>query len=128
MIQKGIESMPDLFVARVDDLKEGQRKIVESGKSTIGVLRAKGKVYAYHNECPHQGGPVCEGLMIHRVEEDIGPDKTYRGMRYTDDLHIVCPWHGWEFNIETGRCAGDGRHAMRKYKVIERNDEIYVVV
>jgi nitrite reductase/ring-hydroxylating ferredoxin subunit len=49
-------------------------------------------------------------------------------MKYTDDLHIVCPWHGWEFNVETGRCAGDGKHALRRYRVIERNDEIYVVV
>ena len=53
-------------------------------------MRANGRLYAYQNECPHQGGPVCEGLLIHRVEEDIGPDKTYRGMRYTDDLQIVC--------------------------------------
>jgi nitrite reductase (NADH) small subunit len=120
--------MPELFVAHAAELTEGQRKIVANGEGTIGVLRAKGKLYAFRNECPHQGGPVCEGLMIHRVEEDIGPDKTYRGMRYTDDLQIVCPWHGWEFNIETGRCAGDGKHALRRYKVIERDDDIYVVV
>jgi nitrite reductase (NADH) small subunit len=120
--------MPELFVARAADLKEGERQIVRSGQAAIGVLRAKGKIYAYYNECPHQGGPVCEGLIIHRVQEDIGPDKTYRGMKYADDLHLVCPWHGWEFNIETGRCAGDGRQAIRKCKVVERNDEIYIVV
>jgi nitrite reductase (NADH) small subunit len=120
--------MAEVFVARGSDLQEGQRRIVANGEASIGVLRANGRLYAYHNECPHQGGPVCEGLLIHRVEEDIGPDKTYRGMRYTDDLQIVCPWHGWEFDIETGRCAGDGRHSLRRYKVVERNDEIYIVV
>jgi nitrite reductase (NADH) small subunit len=120
--------MPELFVARAADLKEGQRKILDHGVSAIGVLRANGKVHAFLNECPHQGGPACEGLMIHSLEEDLGPDKTYRGMKYTDELHLVCPWHGWEFNIETGRCAGDGKHALRRYPVIERNDEIYVVV
>lgn len=120
--------MPELFVARTADLKEGERKIVANGNATIGVLRAKGQLHAFLNQCPHQGGPACEGLLIHRIEEEIGPDKKYLGMRYTDDLHMVCPWHGWEFNVETGRCAGDGRHALRKYKVVERNDEIYVVV
>lgn len=120
--------MAELFVARSADLGEGQRQIVQTGRSTVGVLRAKGKIYAYHNECPHQGGPVCQGLMIHRVEEVIGSDKTYHGMKYSDDLHLVCPWHGWEFNIETGRCAGDGRHVIRPCKIIERNDEIYIVV
>jgi nitrite reductase (NADH) small subunit len=120
--------MPELFVARASELKEGERRIVENGGGTIGVLRAKGRLYAYQNQCPHQGGPVCQGLLIHRVEEDIGPDKTYRGMRYSDDLHIVCPWHGWEFNVETGRCAGDGKHSIRKYKIVERGDEVYVVV
>jgi nitrite reductase/ring-hydroxylating ferredoxin subunit len=120
--------MPELFVARAADLKEGERKILNHGQAAIGVLRANGPIHAYLNECPHQGGPVCEGLMIHRVEEDLGPDKTYRGMKYTDDLHIVCPWHGWEFDVGTGRCAGDGKHALRRYRVVERNDEIYVVV
>lgn len=120
--------MPELFVARAAEFKEGDRRIVENGDAAIGVVRAKGKVHAYLNQCPHQGGPVCEGLLIHRIEEDIGPDRTYRGMRYTDDLHIVCPWHGWEFNVETGRCAGDGRHAIRKVQVVERGGEIFVVV
>jgi nitrite reductase (NADH) small subunit len=120
--------MPEIFVARASELKEGERRIVASGNTTIGVLRAKGKLYAYLNECPHQGGPACEGLMIHRLEEELGPDKTYRGMRYTDDLHMVCPWHGWEFNVETGKCAGDGKHALRKYNVVEREDQIFVVV
>jgi nitrite reductase (NADH) small subunit len=120
--------MPELLVARASEMKEGDRRIVEHGRTSIGVLRAKGKLYAYLNVCPHQGGPVCEGLMIHRIEEDLGPDKSYRGMKYSDDLHIVCPWHGWEFNLATGRCAGDGKHAIRSYRIIERNDQIYIVV
>ncbi|SRR6266568_3560375 len=121
--------MAEHFVARSDDIKEGERRIVASGRHTIGVVRAKGKLHAYRNICPHQGGPVCEGLLIHKVEAIIGPDKTFRGTRFSDDeLHIVCPWHGWEFNVETGRCAGDGKHGLHKYKVVERDDEIYVVI
>ena len=121
--------MTELFVTKAQDLKEGAKAFVENGASKIGVLRTKGKLHAFLNVCPHQGGPVCEGLIIHKVEEVIADDKTYKGMRFSDDeLHVVCPWHGWEFDIETGRCAGDGRHELRRYDVVERGDEIYVVL
>jgi nitrite reductase (NADH) small subunit len=120
--------MPELFVARASEIGEGQRRIVKTGQSSIGIIRAKGRVHAYLNHCPHQGGPVCEGLLIHRVEEDIGPDRTYRGMRYAGEVHLVCPWHGWEFDIESGRCAGDRGQGLQRVTVIERDEAIYVIV
>lgn len=119
----------ELFVGKSTDLTEGERKIVAHGKHQIGVLRAKGQLHAFSNLCPHQGGPVCEGVLVHKVEEILGPDKTFRGMRFNEDeLHIVCPWHGWEFSIETGRCAGDGKHGLRRFKVLERDGDVYVVL
>jgi len=63
------------------------------------------------------------------VEEIIAEDKTFHGMRFHEnDVNIVCPWHGWEFNVETGRCAGDGQWSLRRFKVSEDNGEIYVSV
>lgn len=119
----------DIFVASATELHEGQKRIVSHGTHEIGVIRAKGALHAYLNICPHQGGPICEGMLIHRVEEVIAEDRTYLGTRFNqDDLHIVCPWHGWEFNVETGRCAGDGKHGLRKFRVIERDGSVYVIV
>jgi nitrite reductase/ring-hydroxylating ferredoxin subunit len=121
--------MAEVFVARSGDMPEGARNMVEHEGRQIGIVRAKGKLHAFLNICPHQGGPVCDGLLIHRVEEIIAPDKTYQGMRFSEtDLHIVCPWHGWEFNIETGRCAGDGKHGLKRFEAVERDGAIYVVV
>jgi nitrite reductase/ring-hydroxylating ferredoxin subunit len=40
----------------------------------------------------------------------------------------MCPWHEREFNIETGRCAGDGRHTLRHDETVERGDDVYVIV
>jgi nitrite reductase (NADH) small subunit len=111
--------MAEVFVARLDELPEGGRAFVASGGKQIGVIRAKGKLHAFLNTCPHQGGPICEGLMIHKVEEIIAADKTYQGMRFNEnELHIVCPWHGWEFNVESGRCAGDGLHGLRRFQTL----------
>ncbi len=121
--------MTEVFVAKSSDLPEGGRRIIVENRRQIGIIRAKGRLHAFANICPHQGGPVCDGLLIHRVEDVIAPDKTYHGMRFSpDDLHLVCPWHGWEFDIESGRCAGDGRHALRRYETLERDDAIYVLV
>jgi nitrite reductase (NADH) small subunit len=121
--------MSEVFVCNSADLSEGARKLIANGSDQIGVLRANGVLHAFRNVCPHQGGPVCEGLVVHKVEEVITADKTYQGMRFDKDkLHIVCPWHGWEFDIASGVCAGDGKHALKRYTVIERDNEIYVVV
>lgn len=124
---KGKEDMAELYVAESADLAEGQRQFVDSGSRQIGVLRVKGKLVAYLNECPHQGGPVCEGLLVHKVVDVIDEDRCHRGMRFDENtLHITCPWHGWEFNVETGACAGDGRKRLRHYEVYERGGKIYV--
>ena len=61
----------DLFVAKTEDLPDGERKIVPNGNSEIGVYRVKGELYAYQNLCAHQGGPACEGLLMAKVEEVI---------------------------------------------------------
>lgn len=121
--------MAEVFVCKSTELGDGARKLIGNGADQIGVLRAAGKLHAFRNVCPHQGGPVCEGLVVHKVEEIIRPDKTYQGMRFNEkELHIVCPWHGWEFNVATGRCAGDGKHSLTRYQVIERDNDIYVIV
>lgn len=118
----------ELFVAKKSDLPDGERKIVPNGNSEIGVYRVKGELYAYSNLCPHQGGPACEGLLMAQVEEVIADDKTYQGMRFNhDDMHIVCPWHGWEFHLDSGTACADPKFKLRKFDVLERGDEIYVV-
>ena len=119
--------MPKILIGASSDLGEGERRIIVHDDVQVGVVRANGQLHAFRNVCPHQGGPVCEGLLIHRVEEIIAEDKTYLGMRFSEtDVNLVCPWHGWEFNVATGRCAGDGRHALKKYGVSEEGGQICV--
>jgi nitrite reductase (NADH) small subunit len=117
----------EIFVAKSAELKDGQSKLVIDGKTEIGVYRLKGKLYAYLNLCPHQGGPACEGMLIAKVEEDLNPDMTSNGLKFNDDeIHIVCPWHGFEFKVETGEHAGDPKWKLRKFPVAEKGGEIYV--
>ena len=99
--------MAEWFVAKAAEMSDGDRRIVTAGRHEIGVFFKDGAYYAYSNYCLHAGGPACEGLMINRVVDLIGPDRTYLGQAFADEMHFVCPWHGWEYDVTTGECAGD---------------------
>jgi nitrite reductase/ring-hydroxylating ferredoxin subunit len=50
------------------------------------------------------------------------------GQRFDEtDMHIVCPWHGYEFHLDTGVHVGDGRLKLRKFDVITRDGDVYVI-
>ena len=88
----------------------------------------RAQYYAYSNFCLHQGGPACEGLTIAKVEERLRPDKTSQGLYFSEtEMHFVCPWHGKEYDMKTGECVSDRKMKLRKYKVVEKGDEVYVV-
>jgi nitrite reductase/ring-hydroxylating ferredoxin subunit len=120
--------MAEKLVGKASEFNDGERRIVFVGDVEIGVFRDRGSFYAYSNVCLHQGGPACEGLIIAKVEERIMPDQTSRGLYFSDTVtHFVCPWHGYEYDMQTGECASDRRLKLRKYEVIQKGDEIYVV-
>jgi nitrite reductase (NADH) small subunit len=119
----------EINVGKTAEFKEGDKKIVPNGNSEIGVYFVKGGWHAYQNLCPHQGGPACEGLLMAKVEEVIADDKTYKGMRFNhDEMHIVCPWHGWEFDIANGEAVADRKWKLRKYDVEVRGEDVYVLL
>ena len=119
--------MAEWFVAKVSDMPDGDRRIVTAGADEIGVFHKDGAYYAYSNYCLHAGGPACEGVLINRVEDIIAPDKTYQGQKFSDELHFVCPWHGYEYDIRTGECVGNRKLKLRKYEVVRRGEDIFVV-
>lgn len=121
--------MADVFVCRAGELKDGDVRIVATKDVEVGVYRHAGKLYAYRNLCLHQGGPVCEGVRLGKVEDVIGADRTLQGQRFnTDEMHIICPWHGYEYKLETGECAADPKLRLQRFKVVEREGGIYVAI
>lgn len=85
-----------LFAA--DELGEGESRIVEVEGKQIGVFNVKGTFKAYLNVCPHQKAPVCLGPVSGtNVPSDPGEyDYSLEGQV------LKCPWHGWEFDLNTG--------------------------
>ena len=119
--------MPECFVARASEMADGDRRIVLVGTAEIGVFYKDGAYFAYSNHCVHSGGPACEGLLINRVVDVIAPDRTYQGQTFSDDVHFVCPWHGYEYELKTGEFVGDRRLKLRKYQIVQKGEDVYVV-
>ena len=105
--------MAEVEIGKLADFAEGDPRVVDVDGFEIGVFRLGKKLVAYKNECPHYGGPVCQGNVFNQTEEMLGADKTSSGLRFSSTRNIVCPWHGYEFNLETGCHPGDARRAAR---------------
>jgi nitrite reductase/ring-hydroxylating ferredoxin subunit len=120
--------MTEVPVGKVASFEDGSRRIVFHGDIEIGVFRWGGRFYAYENLCVHQGGPACEGVLMHQVEDVLASDHTFVRQKFSDtDVHFVCPWHGYEYDLMTGECVGDRRLKLRSYPVVERSGEVFVV-
>lgn len=101
-------------VARVEELPPGARRIAEVAGRSIGVFNVDGNYYALRNVCPHQGGPLCSGTVWSSVRSSVpGEYEVVSGQKF-----IRCPWHGWEFDLATGRSWFDPRGTrVRSYEV-----------
>ena len=120
--------MADVFVAKHTEIAEGDRRIVKTVRGEIGVFRHAGAFYAYANACVHSGGPACEGVLMPKVVDIIAEDRTYQGQTFDEgEMHFVCPWHGYEYDLKTGVCIGDRRLKLKSYEVVQRGDDIFVV-
>ncbi|HYB42160.1 MAG TPA: Rieske (2Fe-2S) protein [Candidatus Methylomirabilis sp.] len=69
----------------------GQLKLVELDGVRVVLTRLGEQVYAFGDVCAHQGGPLSQGKLS-------GP-------------RLACPWHGWMYDVRTGRCTFPGRGA-----------------
>lgn len=106
--------MTRYIVAEAAEIPPGVRKIVEVGGRSLGVFNLGGEFFALRNRCPHQGGPLCEGKTFGLIEAHVPGEITYS----RPGEILTCAWHGWEFDIRTGRswCAPE-RLRVRRYEV-----------
>jgi 3-phenylpropionate/trans-cinnamate dioxygenase ferredoxin subunit len=106
--------MPAYPVATVGEIPAGGRKIVEVAGRSIGVFNLDGNYFAIRNRCPHQGGPLCAGVLSGFVRAARPGEYQYE--RRGEFLR--CPWHGWEFDITTGQSYFDPQGTrVRRYPV-----------
>lgn len=96
-------------VADKNDIEEGHITTVNAGHQPICLTHYQGEYHALANRCPHQGGPLGEGLIDERG-------------------YIICPWHGYEYSAEDGMPPPPFEDAIENYPVEVREDGIYVAI
>lgn len=112
------------FAGAVEDFKEDVFRIVETSFGSIGVVRRPNGFFAVMNRCPHMGAPLCLGGKATRT---TAPSKPFEYS--TDEEHSVvrCPWHRWEYDIETGRNVGNiTRTRIVTYPVVVEDGKVFV--
>ncbi len=67
----------------VDDLAEGCCMEVAAEGRIFAVCRVNGQFHVFDGICPHAGGPLGKGTLQGCI--------------------VTCPWHGWQFDVTTGR-------------------------
>jgi nitrite reductase/ring-hydroxylating ferredoxin subunit len=85
------------------------------------VFNVHGRFYALRNSCPHQAAPLCQGAIKGMAMP--GKPGEYAWAREGEILR--CPWHGWEFDITTGRSVfNPHKTRVKTYEVtVEADDE-----
>jgi nitrite reductase (NADH) small subunit len=96
----------DVLVAPVDEIPEGERKIIEVEGLSIGVFHHKGEWHALRNRCLHRAGPICTGSL--------------------EDDTLTCPWHGYQYDVTDGKFLKDPSVSLESYKVELRDGQVFV--
>jgi len=97
-------------LCKISELKQGKAKSFKIDDFDIALVNLNSKIYALSNICPHQHTRIVNGN-----------DAIIEGE------NIVCPMHGWTFEIKTGKPVyGSGK--LKIFEVEIKNDEIWVKI
>lgn len=78
---------PWVRVVSLDELRPGEVTEVAAGNRTVALANVGGELFAVDSVCPHAGGPLGDGQL--------------------DGCVLICPWHGWSYDLRTGRSSVD---------------------
>jgi len=93
-------------VASVDQIPLGEgREFVVAGR-IVAVFNTDGTFHAMDGICPHAGGPLAKGILHQNV--------------------VTCPWHGWQFDVTTGRHCLNAQLQHPHYPVIVEGSDLFV--
>ena len=110
-------------MSRLDEVPASGPLIVTVNNIELGIYRVGSELVALRNACPHQAAPICKG----RVSGTTLPSSVYEYRFGREGEILQCPWHGWEFDMKTGRhLVSQSRAAIRRYPLEVEGDNLYV--
>lgn len=106
--------MDAIAVCRVEELPAGTRRLVRTPRrGVVGVFNIGGDYRAVKNSCPHAGAELCRGSITGTATVD---DAGNIGWNREGEI-LRCPWHGWEFDLLTGRTIAPSIKRVAVYSV-----------
>jgi nitrite reductase (NADH) small subunit len=87
---------------------EGEAKEFPCGEKVICIANVNGSITAMDNVCLHRGGPLGQGVI--------------------EGNKVVCPWHGWQFDVTTGEATHNPNARVSVYPVKVERDDVMVEV
>lgn len=93
-------------MARVGDVPPGGSLSVRIGERRVAIFDDAGELHALEDECLHQSAPIAGG----EIEAGV----------------VSCPWHGWQFELRSGRCVLGPPGCIARFAVKVEGDEILV--
>jgi nitrite reductase (NADH) small subunit len=113
-----------LELGKAEEFPLDRFRVVEVEGREVGILRrSDGSVRAVLNVCPHRRGPICIG----RFGGSWIPTEPGTLEWGLEGRVLQCPWHGWEFDVETGESLfGTSKMRLLTYEAWEENGRIHV--
>lgn len=94
------KSVAGVDVGGVDEFSVGCFRILRIEAREVGVIKLSDATFrAIRNVCPHAGAPLCRGTVGGTMIPSSPGDLVFSA----DTLVVRCPWHAWEFDLETGK-------------------------
>jgi len=78
------------------------------GDRIVALANIDGVWHALDGLCPHQGGPLGTGRLCGAV--------------------LTCPWHGWQFDVTTGRHGISPTVSQPRFSVREKAGQVEIMV
>jgi nitrite reductase/ring-hydroxylating ferredoxin subunit len=97
-------------IGAVAEFPAGTRRTLVVEGRPIGVFNVNDTYYALKNSCPHQGAPLCVGTVTGMTLPSRPGEYVYG----REGEILICPWHGWEFDITNGKSIFDPHKCLVK--------------
>ena len=118
--------MEKIRIGNLSDFHEMTPRYARVNGAKVFVYLHEGKLYAYADMCPHQGGPACEGDLRSAVMGKVNEAGLYLESDSNDSFSIVCPWHGVEYDLENGQCRTNRKQRLRRFNISVEGNEVYL--
>ncbi|MCE9634040.1 MAG: nitrite reductase small subunit NirD [Methylophilales bacterium] len=94
-------------IVALEEIPQLGSRVVRAGSGDIAIFRTSSdKVFALHDQCPHKGGPLSQGI-VHGEK-------------------VTCPLHNWNISLVDGTAAAPDEGQTACFEVKVENGQVFL--